>query len=125
MRCQILPRSALRLASSAMDRIDRAILAQLAADGRLANTELADRVGLSPSPCLRRVRSLERSGVITGYHAHVDPAAHDQLQVRLRSLHTPATPGSGQRSDLPGIPPVSRPVGARRPGRGRVGIRDR
>jgi DNA-binding Lrp family transcriptional regulator len=58
-----------------MDRIDRAILAQLAADGRLANTELADRVGLSPSPCLRRVRSLERSGVITGYHARVDPAA--------------------------------------------------
>jgi Lrp/AsnC family transcriptional regulator, leucine-responsive regulatory protein len=75
MRCQILPRSALRLASSAMDRIDRAILAQLAADGRLANTELADRVGLSPSPCLRRVRSLERSGVITGYYARVDPAA--------------------------------------------------
>jgi Lrp/AsnC family transcriptional regulator, leucine-responsive regulatory protein len=58
-----------------MDRLDRAILAQLIADGRLANTDLADRVGLSPSPCLRRVRNLERSGVITGYQARVDPAA--------------------------------------------------
>lgn len=44
-------------------------------DGRLANTELADLVGLSPSPCLRRVRNLESRGVITGYHAAVDPAA--------------------------------------------------
>jgi len=58
-----------------MDRLDRAILTQLIADGRLANTDLADRVGLSPSPCLRRVRNLERSGVIAGYHARVDPAA--------------------------------------------------
>ena len=52
-----------------------AILSHLMSDGRLANTELADRVGLSPSPCLRRVRQLERSGVITGYRAVVDPAA--------------------------------------------------
>jgi len=52
-----------------------AILSQLMQEGRLANTELADRVGLSPSPCLRRVRHLERSGVITGYRAVVDPAA--------------------------------------------------
>jgi Lrp/AsnC family leucine-responsive transcriptional regulator len=58
-----------------MDLLDRAILSHLVADGRLANTDLADRVGLSPSPCLRRVRNLERSGVITGYHARVDPAA--------------------------------------------------
>ena len=58
-----------------MDRVDRAIIDQLVRDGRLANTELADRVGLSPSPCLRRVRNLERRGVITGYHAAVDPAA--------------------------------------------------
>ena len=49
-----------------MDRVDRAIIDQLIQDGRLANTELADRVGLSPSPCLRRVRNLERQGVITG-----------------------------------------------------------
>jgi DNA-binding Lrp family transcriptional regulator len=58
-----------------MDRVDRAILGQLMQEGRLSNTELADRVGLSPSPCLRRVRNLERAGVITGYHAAVDMAA--------------------------------------------------
>src|SRR5215469_15058159 len=67
--------SAIFVASCAMDKVDRAILSHLVADGRLANTELADRVGLSPSPCLRRVRNLERQGVITGYHASVDPAA--------------------------------------------------
>ncbi|HEX2499413.1 MAG TPA: Lrp/AsnC family transcriptional regulator, partial [Actinomycetes bacterium] len=55
--------------------IDRAILWQLQGDGRLANTELADRVGLSPSPCLRRVRALEETGIITGYRAVVDPVA--------------------------------------------------
>ncbi|TMU99969.1 Lrp/AsnC family transcriptional regulator [Streptomyces sp. DASNCL29] len=58
-----------------MDKTDRAILAHLMENGRLANTELADLVGLSPSPCLRRVRQLESSGVITGYHAAADPAA--------------------------------------------------
>ena len=58
-----------------MDRIDRAIIRHLQQDGRLANTELADLVGLTPSPCLRRVRMLEEAGVITGYHAAVNPAA--------------------------------------------------
>jgi Lrp/AsnC family transcriptional regulator, leucine-responsive regulatory protein len=58
-----------------MDRTDHAILEHLMADGRLPNTELADRVGLSPSPCLRRVRQLESSGVLTGYHAAVDARA--------------------------------------------------
>ncbi|SHG82598.1 Lrp/AsnC family transcriptional regulator [Streptoalloteichus hindustanus] len=58
-----------------MDKTDRAILAHLMADGRLPNTELAARVGLSPSPCLRRVRQLEADHVITGYHAAVDPGA--------------------------------------------------
>ncbi len=57
-----------------MDAIDRAILRQLQADGRISNAELAERVRLSPSPCLRRVRALERAGVIRGYHADVDPA---------------------------------------------------
>lgn len=57
-----------------MDRIDRAIVEQLRADARLTNTELADRVGLTPAPCLRRVRRLEQDGVISGYHARVDPA---------------------------------------------------
>lgn len=59
---------------SAVDRIDRAILEQLRVNARISNTELADRVGLTPAPCLRRVRRLEEDGVITGYHAHVDPA---------------------------------------------------
>jgi DNA-binding Lrp family transcriptional regulator len=58
-----------------VDRLDRAIIAQLQRDARLTNTELADRVGLTPSPCLRRVRRLEEDGVISGYHARVDPAA--------------------------------------------------
>lgn len=53
------------------DVIDRAILRELQQDGRLTNQELADRVGLSPSPCLRRVRALESAGVISGYRAVV------------------------------------------------------
>ena len=66
------------LAFSAMDKLDRAILAQLQRDGRLSNVELAERVGLSPSPCLRRVRALEAAGVITGYRAVLDPAKVDR-----------------------------------------------
>ncbi|MEM8748492.1 MAG: Lrp/AsnC family transcriptional regulator [Actinomycetota bacterium] len=55
-----------------MDEVDRAILHHLQQDGRIANNELADRVGLSPSPCLRRVRRLEDDGTITGYAAILD-----------------------------------------------------
>ena len=58
-----------------MDSVDRAILAELQADGRLTVTELADKVRLTPGPCHRRLRELERSGVITGYRALVAPAA--------------------------------------------------
>ena len=58
-----------------MDQVDRAILAELQTDGRLTVTELADRVRLTPGPCHRRLRELERSGVITGYRALVNPAA--------------------------------------------------
>lgn len=56
-----------------MDRTDRQILAELQADGRLTITELAAKVGLSLSPCHRRLRELERTGVISGYRAVVDP----------------------------------------------------
>jgi len=56
-----------------VDRIDRKILAELHADGRLSLTELAERVGLSLSPCHRRVRALEESGVILGYRALLAP----------------------------------------------------
>jgi DNA-binding Lrp family transcriptional regulator len=55
-----------------MDDIDRAILMRLSESGRLPNNELADLIGLSPSPCLRRVRKLEADGVIQGYGARLD-----------------------------------------------------
>lgn len=58
-----------------MDRIDCNILAELQSDGRLSVTELAERIGLSLSPCHRRVRALEESGVISGYRAQLDPSA--------------------------------------------------
>jgi DNA-binding Lrp family transcriptional regulator len=57
------------------DRINDRILQILAAEGRISNLELADRVGLSASACLRRVTALEREGVIAGYRAVLDPAA--------------------------------------------------
>ncbi|ROT99017.1 Lrp/AsnC family transcriptional regulator [Histidinibacterium lentulum] len=56
-----------------LDAIDRMILAELQADGRMTNVELARRVGISAPPCLRRVRTLEEQGYIRGYHADVDP----------------------------------------------------
>ena len=56
-----------------LDEIDRKILAELQADGRMTNVELASRVGISAPPCLRRVRTLEEQGYIRGYHADVDP----------------------------------------------------
>jgi DNA-binding Lrp family transcriptional regulator len=58
-----------------MDAIDRKILAELQAEGRLTVTELAQRVALSVAPCHRRLRELERSGTIRGYRAVIDPAA--------------------------------------------------
>jgi DNA-binding Lrp family transcriptional regulator len=58
-----------------VDAIDRKILAELQSEGRLTLTDLADRVGLSMSPCHRRLRALEQSGVIAGYHAQLNPIA--------------------------------------------------
>ncbi len=55
-----------------LDKIDRRILTALQNDGRLPNVELAEMVGLSPSPCLRRVRLLEEAGMVTGYRAKLD-----------------------------------------------------
>jgi Lrp/AsnC family leucine-responsive transcriptional regulator len=76
-----------------IDRYDKRILQTLQADGRISNQELAEAIGLSPSPCLRRVRALEETGVITGYRAHLDPA---KLGLSLTALiyiamdrHTP------------------------------------
>ena len=56
-----------------LDPIDRMILAELQADGRMTNVELARRVGISAPPCLRRVRTLEEQGYVRGYHADIDP----------------------------------------------------
>ena len=60
------------MAHTKLDPIDRMILAELQADGRMTNVELAKRVGISAPPCLRRVRTLEEMGYIRGYHATVD-----------------------------------------------------
>ena len=58
-----------------LDQIDRRILADLQADGRMTNVEFAKHAGISAPPCLRRVRALEEAGFIKGYHAQIDPAA--------------------------------------------------
>ena len=60
---------------TSLDEVDRQILAELQADGRMTNVELARRVGLSAPPCLRRVRRLEEEHIIRGYHADLDPVA--------------------------------------------------
>ncbi|MCU7816977.1 MAG: Lrp/AsnC family transcriptional regulator [Candidatus Thiodiazotropha sp. (ex Rostrolucina anterorostrata)] len=76
-----------------LDRYDRRILEELQQDGRISNQDLAERIGLSPSPCLRRVRVLEESGIIDGYRAHLDSS---KLGLSLMALihiamdrHTP------------------------------------
>lgn len=60
------------MVTTRLDEIDRMILAELQADGRMTNVELAKRVGISAPPCLRRVRTLEEAGLIRGYHAEVN-----------------------------------------------------
>lgn len=57
-----------------LDDVDRAILRELSEDGRITNAALAARIGVAESTCLARVRTLRSSGVITGFHAHIDPA---------------------------------------------------
>ncbi len=63
-----------------LDRLDRAILRELQSDGRLTNVELAKRIGLSPTPCLERVRRLEREAFILGYAARLNPKRLDAAQ---------------------------------------------
>jgi len=76
-----------------LDRYDRRILEVLQQEGRISNQELADRIGLSPSPCLRRVRALEEAGIIAGYRALLDPGKLGLDLVALVSIsmdrHTP------------------------------------
>ena len=63
------------MGATTIDELDRSILAILQEEGRITNVELASRVGLTAPPCLRRMRALEESGVIKGYHAELDPGA--------------------------------------------------
>jgi Lrp/AsnC family transcriptional regulator, leucine-responsive regulatory protein len=92
-----------------MDSIDRAILSHLQDNGRLSNVELAERVRLSPSACLRRVRNLEASGAIAGYHAVIDPTAvsrgfeitvHATLMLRNRETIEAFEAAAGQLDDV-------------------------
>lgn len=76
-----------------LDRTDKRILRELQSNGRMSNQELAEKVGLSPSPCLRRVKQLEDEGIIKGYVTLVDPA---KLGLKMMALiqirmdrHTP------------------------------------
>jgi Lrp/AsnC family leucine-responsive transcriptional regulator len=84
------------MANIEMDAIDRRILAILQADGRLSNQEIAERVNLSPSPCLRRIRRLEESGIIRGYVALLDAQRLGldllaYVNVRLEKRSVPTT----------------------------------
>ncbi|MFC7344775.1 Lrp/AsnC family transcriptional regulator [Saccharopolyspora griseoalba] len=79
----------------AIDAVDREIMFQLRQDGRLSNVELAQRVGLTPAPCLRRVKRLEADGIISGYRARIDPAAAGRdfevvvsVEVSINDRHT-------------------------------------
>lgn len=92
-----------------LDQFDRQILEVLQQEGRISNQELADRIGLSPSPCLRRVRALEESGTITDYRALVSAKA---LGLSLMALihiamdqHTPErfTHFEAAISDIPEV----------------------
>jgi DNA-binding Lrp family transcriptional regulator len=68
------------------DEFDRKILRELQADARLPNNELAERIGLSPSPCLRRVRRLEEAGIIRGYTTLVDPTAFGWTMMAIATI---------------------------------------
>jgi Lrp/AsnC family leucine-responsive transcriptional regulator len=92
-----------------LDRYDRQILQLLQEDGRISNQDLADRIGLSPSPCLRRVRTLEEAGLIRGYRAWLDAK---KLGLSLMALihismdrHTPER-FENFETEIRGIPEV-------------------
>ena len=76
-----------------LDRYDQAILQALQKDGRISNQDLADRIGLSPSPCLRRLRALEDAGIVTGYRALLNAKALGYSLMALiyisMDIHTP------------------------------------
>ena len=92
-----------------LDRYDIQILNIMQADGRISNQELADRIGLSPSPCLRRVRALEEGGLIVGYRALLDAKALGLTLMALIHIsmdqHTPER-FSAFEAAVAGIPEV-------------------
>ena len=79
------------MVTTRLDPIDRKILSELQADGRMTNVELAKRVGISAPPCLRRLRALEEAGLIRGYHAEVNSRDQGRLGAlfRIRGRHDP------------------------------------
>ena len=87
-----------------IDHINERILRELAADGRVSNIQLAERVSLSPSACLRRVQDLERAGVIKGYKAVIDPGATGRSFVAMLgvglSVHTKQSQEAFERAML-------------------------
>ncbi len=92
-----------------MDAVDRKIIAELQAEGRLTVTELAERVSLSVAPCHRRLRELERTKVIRGYRAIVDPAAIGlgfEVLIQVTMDREDATTITRFESGLAGIPEV-------------------
>jgi DNA-binding Lrp family transcriptional regulator len=92
-----------------MDAVDRKILAELQAEGRLTVTELAQRVALSVAPCHRRLRELERTGAIRGYRAVIDPAAIGlgfEVLVQVTMEREDAATITRFESDLAGIAEV-------------------
>lgn len=96
-----------------LDKTDRRILAVLQADGRLSNQDVAEKVSLSPSPCLRRIKRLEEAGVIRQYVALLDPEKIGlgllaYVNVRLERSSDAATQ-SNARALLPPSPPMPSP----------------
>ena len=84
------PPPVIRRMPASLDRTDLALLGALREEGRLSNVELAQRVNLSPSACLRRVQRLEADGILTGYRAQIDATKlglglHAFVRVQLRS----------------------------------------
>src|SRR6266536_6600688 len=103
----------------AIDAIDREIVAELEAEGRLTVTALADRVRLSVAPCHRRLRELERVGVIRGYRAVVDPAALGlgfEVLVYVTMEREDAATIAKIESGLAKVPEAPRRTTLRRPG---------
>jgi Lrp/AsnC family leucine-responsive transcriptional regulator len=111
---QVISRKVVRTTMESLDRIDRDILALLQADGRLSGAEVGRRVGLSQPAASARIQRLERSGVITGYRALVEPAAlglNIHAVIRLRTTHAQLSRALDFASQTPEIASTLRITG--------------